>query len=72
MPESSQRNGEEIKADDRVYQTDSGKMYIDTDEFVRSEEGQQLIDRFLKSTPRSSGGGEESKSMGVPDKNLES
>lgn len=32
--------------DDRVYQRKSGKMYIKSEEFVRSEEGQKLIERF--------------------------
>jgi hypothetical protein len=33
-------------ADDRVYQKKNGVMYIKSEEFVRSEEGQKLIKRF--------------------------
>lgn len=33
-------------ADDRVYQKKNGAMYIKSEEFVRSEEGQKLIKRF--------------------------
>ena len=38
-------------------------MYIDTDEFVESDEGQQLIDRFLRSTEGSSHEETTSKTM---------
>lgn len=34
--------------DDRVYQKKNGVMYIKSEEFVRSEEGQKLIERFNK------------------------
>ena len=37
--------------DDRVYQRADGTFYIDPDEFVRSEEGQNLLKRFLKNMP---------------------
>lgn len=34
--------------DDRVYQKKNGVMYIKSEEFVRSEEGQKLLKRFNK------------------------
>lgn len=34
------------EADDRVYQKKNGVMYIKSEEFVRSEEGQKLLKRF--------------------------
>lgn len=54
MSESSHANGEEVETDERVYQKDGGKLYIDTNEFVQSEEGQELIDYFLKHTEEAS------------------
>ena len=66
MDYPSSANGEEVEPDDRVYQTDSGKMYIDTDEFVESDEGQQLISRFLKSTEEGASEERISKTMDTP------
>ena len=43
-------NGKQVETDERVYQKDGGKLYIDTNEFVQSEEGQELIDYFRKHT----------------------
>jgi len=49
MSKTDQRNGEETTVDDRVYQKKGGQMYIDTNEFVESKEGQNLIDDFIRS-----------------------
>lgn len=33
-----------VELDDRVYQKEGGKLYIDTNEFIQSEEGQELLE----------------------------
>jgi len=33
---------------DKVYQRKNGSFYVKADEFVRSEAGQQLLERFIR------------------------
>jgi hypothetical protein len=48
-PSSDQTRKDSDEQDERVYQRDNGSIYIDPAEFVHSDEGRDLVDRFVES-----------------------